>query len=175
MAGAGALGGLAGERVSARVFVCARCHAEVVVCSGCDRGRRYCGRECSAQARRASMREAGRRYQSGRAGRFAHARRASRYRQRQRLNPPPPPPPPLPKIVTHQCSQPTQAGDVLTVTVTVTGAGTQATQRRELPLSWRCVWCLRSSNGAVRVGFLRHGQADQPVAHWSRRGTPHGP
>ena len=36
------------------------------------------------QARRACLRKAGRRYQDSRAGRFAHARRARRYRQRQK-------------------------------------------------------------------------------------------
>lgn len=177
MAAAGALDGLTNEPVSARVFVCARCRAEVVVCSGCDRGRRYCGRGCSAQARRASMLEAGRRYQSSRVGRFAHASRSKRYRQRQRLKQQPPPlPPPWPsasasasaKIVTHQCSQATQAGDVLSVT------GKQSMQDGTLQ-SWRCCWCSRTGQGEVRGGFLRHGRPAHPVAHWSRRGTPHGP
>jgi hypothetical protein len=167
MPAAGAPSGLVSERVSARVFVCARCQAEVLVCSVCDRGRRYCGRECSAQARRASLREAGRRYQSGRAGRFAHARRAWRYRQRQLLEQPAPPPPT--KIVTHQCSQGPDAGDVLAATLNVV----QESGREELR-QWHCCWCARTGRSEVRGGFLRHGRVPQHVARWSRRGTPHG-
>ena len=85
-----------------RTFACALCQREVLLCSGCDRGQRYCGVGCRAQARRLSLRAAGRRYQDSRAGRFAHARRARRYRRRQdgqRQDSP------RPKIVTHQASQ----------------------------------------------------------------------
>ncbi len=67
-----------------RTFACALCQREVVLCSGCDRGQRYCGVACREQARRHSLRAARRRYQDSRAGRFAHARRARRYRQRLR-------------------------------------------------------------------------------------------
>ena len=75
-----------------RMFACALCQREVLLCSGCDRGQRYCSVGCREQARRDCLRAAGRRYQGSRAGRFAHARRARRYRLRQ-------------KIVTHQASQ----------------------------------------------------------------------
>ena len=81
-----------------RVYACARCQREVLVCSGCDRGQRYCSVACRRQARRECLLVAGRRYQSGRAGRFAHARRACRYRRRQ-------------KIVTHQASPGHPGGD----------------------------------------------------------------
>ena len=46
---------------SARVFNCARCHGQVVICSHCDRGNLYCGKRCSQAARRQSQREAARR------------------------------------------------------------------------------------------------------------------
>jgi len=172
MPAAGMLSGSEAGPVSARVFVCARCQAEVLVCSVCDRGRRYCGGECSAQARRASLREAGRRYQSGRAGRFAHARRARRYRQRQLHRPPSPSPSPSPaaKIVTHQCSQEMDAGDVLVAKLDVA-----QTTGCEEPAQWQCCWCARTGHSGVRRSFLRHARVPQHVAHWSRRGTPHGP
>jgi len=41
---------------SARLFNCARCQSQVVICSQCDRGNRYCGRACARVARRQSMR-----------------------------------------------------------------------------------------------------------------------
>jgi hypothetical protein len=40
---------------------------------------------------------------------------------------------------------------------------------------WHCCWCSRIGSGEVRGGFLRHGRAAERIAHWSRRGTPHGP
>ena len=78
-----------------RLFSCAHCRLEVLVCIGCDRGRRYCGSECSAQARRQAQHATGKRYQSTRAGSFAHARRARRYRQRERERLAQSSPPPL--------------------------------------------------------------------------------
>jgi hypothetical protein len=60
----------------ARLFVCARCRAQVLLCSRCDRGQRYCGRDCSRAARQGSRREAAQRYQRSRAGRLAHAQRS---------------------------------------------------------------------------------------------------
>jgi hypothetical protein len=55
----------------------------VVICSHCDRGNRYCGKQCAQTARRQSQREAARRYQASRRGRFAHAARQRRYRRRR--------------------------------------------------------------------------------------------
>ena len=56
---------------SARLFNCARCHCQVVLCSHCDRGQIYCGRSCAQAARRHATHAAGRRYQRSRRGRFA--------------------------------------------------------------------------------------------------------
>ncbi len=61
-----------------------RCRVQVIIYSRCDRGQIYCGAACSQAARRESQRDAGRRYQGGRRGRFAHAERARRYRRRRR-------------------------------------------------------------------------------------------
>ena len=85
---------------TARLFNCARCHSQVVICSHCDRGNIYCGPGCSQQARRESKRAAGRRYQRSRRGRFAHAERQHRYRTRRHK-------------VTHQGSAATVAHDSL--------------------------------------------------------------
>ena len=53
-----------------RTFACALCQREVLLCSGCDCGQRYCGVGCREQARGQCLRAAGRRYQDSRAGRF---------------------------------------------------------------------------------------------------------
>jgi hypothetical protein len=132
---------------SARAFACARCGAEVLVCSRCDRGQRYCGRECACPARRESVRAAGRRYQASRAGRFTHARRARRYRQRRRRE----------EIVTHHGSQaPHEAATVATdppaAQAAVAGDGAA-------PTRWHCHWCERVCTPLLRRGYLRRGRA----------------
>ena len=69
----------------ARRFLCARCRAPALVCSRCDRGQIYCATGCAAVARLQSQRDAGRRYQCSRPGRFMHAARTQRWRERQAL------------------------------------------------------------------------------------------
>jgi hypothetical protein len=56
-----------------RLFLCARCQAQVFVCSHCDRGQIYCAQGCGQTARRDAQRAAGRRYQASRRGRVNHA------------------------------------------------------------------------------------------------------
>ena len=140
-----------------RMFACALCQREVLLCSGCDRGQRYCSVGCGQQARRTSLRQAGRRYQDSREGRFAHARRARRYRQRQ-------------KIVTHQASQAgAMAGTVATDPVVAEVAAAAALAAP----AWRCWRCDGVCLPVVRRGFLRHGRVPE-VASQGARASVHG-
>lgn len=68
----------------ARLFLCARCRDQVLLCSHCDRGQRYCSRSCSSVSRRERRRETAQRYQSSRSGQLKHAARMGRWRQRRR-------------------------------------------------------------------------------------------
>lgn len=86
---------------TARLYHCARCHCQVIICSHCDRGNIYCGKSCAEQARLESQRAAGERYQRTRRGRFKHADRQRRYRARCQK-------------VTHQGSPETPSNDPLT-------------------------------------------------------------
>ena len=70
---------------AARLFTCASCRRQVVLCRRCDHGNIYCTRSCSDRARRRSMRLAGQCYQDSRRGRHKHAERQRRYRERRRL------------------------------------------------------------------------------------------
>ena len=70
--------------IPARLFLCSRCREQVLLCSRCDRGQRYCGPVCSGAARRANQRDAARRYQRGSDGRIKHAARQRRWRERKR-------------------------------------------------------------------------------------------
>jgi hypothetical protein len=69
---------------SARLFLCARCRDQVLLCSHCDRGQQYCGRACSSLSRRERRRETAERYQGSRGGQLKHAARSARWRQRRR-------------------------------------------------------------------------------------------
>jgi hypothetical protein len=64
------------------MFNCARCHRQVVICSHCDRGQRYCSTHCARVQRRRSAREAARRYQRTRLGGRNNAARQKRWRLR---------------------------------------------------------------------------------------------
>lgn len=65
---------------SARLFQCAHCHAQVIICSYCDHGQRYCSPDCAQVARKKHTRIANERYQKTRSGRHYHAERQQRYR-----------------------------------------------------------------------------------------------
>jgi hypothetical protein len=66
----------------ARLFLCVGCRIQVVLCSHCDRGNRYCSRACWRQVHDVARREAASRYQRSRCGRVRHAARSQRWRQR---------------------------------------------------------------------------------------------
>ena len=87
----------------ARLFLCARCRRQVLICSVCDRGQQYCNVRCSGLARDESLRAAGRRYQQSRRGRHCHAERQRRYRRRRREGA-------CREIVTHQGSASSRRG-----------------------------------------------------------------
>jgi hypothetical protein len=72
---------------AARLFLCSRCCSQVVLCSPCDRGQRYCGQACSKATRKDHQRGAGRRYQTSSDGSLKHAERSRRWRlsQKQKL------------------------------------------------------------------------------------------
>ena len=128
--------------ISARLFNYARCHTQVVLCSGCDRGHRYCGSACADTSREESQRAAGQRYQASRRGRHCHAARQQRYRQRQR------------EKVTHQGSPAAAVDDSLPVE-----PNEPLRQPVSIPArpdeSILCQRCARSCSPFVRLGWLR--------------------
>ncbi len=64
-----------------RLYFCQRCSTQVIICSHCDHGQRYCASVCAQNARLASLKRAAKKYQSSRAGRFNNAARQRRFRQ----------------------------------------------------------------------------------------------
>ena len=125
---------------TARLFHCARCRRQVLICRHCDRGNRYCGPGCSEPARRESLKAAGGRYQSSRRGRFTHAARQRRYRASR------------PKV-THQGSPPALPHDSLS-------PESRALRRQHIdfPVGHAqgpcCHFCKRPCSPFVRLDFL---------------------
>jgi len=151
----------------ARLFLCARCRVQVLICSDCDRGNRYCADGCSNVARRALQRDAGDRYQDSYWGRTKHAWRTRRWRQRRAEQQ---------QSVTHQGSHLAPADAVLVATpptvpatavtatlqpcsttpcIDVASAATSAATPKDRAV-WQCHWCHRGCMPHVRLGFLRH-------------------
>lgn len=134
-----------------RTFLCARCRDRVVICARCDRGQVYCANGCAGYARRAAQREAGRRYQQSRDGRFAHAERNRRYRLRR-------------KNVTHQGSPPTAPDGQLAAEPV--SAGTPALSH--------CHWCGCPCSAFLRQRFLRRRRVRSIDANASIPRHPQG-
>ncbi len=134
---------------AARLFLCARCRVQVLICRCCDRGQIYCAGGCAQEARHQAQRKAGQRYQASRRGRLAHAARSSRWRARQ-------------KNVTHQGSPPRHldAGVSMDATAAASASPVAPSSDVDAPSRdeaafWRCRWCGRCCSPLVRRGFLR--------------------
>jgi hypothetical protein len=144
----------------ARLFLCARCRDQVLLCSHCDRGQRYCGPACSRQARDAAQRDAARRYQRSRRGRMAHAARTRRWRSRRLAHRG------VANSVTHQGSQAGVAAaplaawthDTAASTLDATAAVTPPQDATELSKPPCCARCSAPLGTWLRQGFLRRGQ-----------------
>jgi hypothetical protein len=152
----------------ARLFVCARCRVQVLLCSRCDRGQRYCGRVCSGAARRQSLRAAASRYQRSWGGRIAHAARSRRWRQRccERVRDRAAAVEAAAvdggviEFVTHQGCPVPSADAPLPLTDEHAAAVTGALAS---PLAVRCRRCSAPLAPWVRQGFLRHGMRRWPA------------
>ncbi|CAB3775040.1 hypothetical protein LMG29542_08422 [Paraburkholderia humisilvae] len=130
-------------QATGRLFLCARCRAQVFICRRCDRGNRYCDADCAQAARRENTRAAGHRYQQSRSSRFAHAARARRHRVRC-------------KFVTHHRSPASPANDVLQPDPTdaAVAVATDACLAAA-PTTSRCHCCGCPLPLFVRTGFVR--------------------
>jgi hypothetical protein len=137
------------------MFLCARCRAQVALCSRCDRGQIYCGAECAQQARYHSQRAAGRRYQASRRGRMAHAARQQRYRARRQK-------------VTHQGSVP--SGTAALLAADEDADPTAITTAQVVRAHWHCHRCGTRCAPWVRNGFLRHHESRRANNNPHRRG-----
>ena len=126
---------------SARLYHCARCHCQVILCRACDRGHVYCANGCAQHARKDSLRRAGARYRSTWRGRLNNAARQRRFRARQRK-------------VTHHGSVAVAGPAVLPMTPTLPGdtAGNGYDRRAD---ALHCHRCGGQCSPFLRRDFLR--------------------
>ena len=129
------------EEASCRMFLCARCRSQVLVCRRCDRGQIYCAGTCAQQVRRHYQREARRRYQASPQGRAMHADRNRRYRARQRS-------------VTDQGPLKEHKSDALSG-VEVHRPMSDRSPSRCSPRNWRCHFCGQEASAFLRPSTLR--------------------
>lgn len=68
--------------VGLRIVVCGWCQARILLCSRCDRGKRYCCDDCREKGRTRSDRKASQKYARSERGRESNRQRQSRFRAR---------------------------------------------------------------------------------------------
>lgn len=142
-----------------RFYLCQRCRTQVIICRRCDRGQIYCSDNCSKAARCEALRASGRRYQQSSKGRFKHAERTRRYRQRRNK-------------VTHQGSTTPAQDDLL---ASNSAPDHDQHELKPLPASKsevHCHFCGAICSTFVRRNFL-HRHRVPNIAQLDRRGTQH--
>jgi hypothetical protein len=146
---------------SARLFLCAACRTQSLICSCCDRGQIYCAGDCAARARHRAQRAAGQRYQSSRRGRLAHADRTRRYRARG-------------KKVTHHGSPEPPRDDLLAPGSPTIAGDAAIPEERPRRTASHCHWCGRRCPAFVRREFLRRRLGRRDLMRHDRTGPEHG-
>ena len=142
------------DDASCRMFLCARCRSQVVVCRLCDRGQIYCVGTCAQEARRDRQREARRRYQATPRGRAMHADRNRRYRARQH------------RVTDHGLSKEHETGPL--PGLEVRAALSEPSSSRSSRGYRLCHHCGRSASTFLRLSMLRPARHRGKTSHISR-------
>lgn len=124
---------------TARIFNCARCRRQTLICTYCDRGNIYCGSGCARQSRIQNHRIANQVYQKTYQGRQKHAVRQRNYRLRQKQKI---------KKVTDQGSALVPPNDLL--------HPDKNTDKKTVSESLHCHFCGKGVSPYLRNGYLRH-------------------
>lgn len=164
---------------SARLFLCARCRDQVLLCSDCDHGQQYCSRSCASISRSERRHEAAKRYQRSPRGRLKHAARSACWRRRRRSMRKDATSRDIDKV-THQgcpdagleypllacdtpdaCETPEVIGSLADTALASPGAAPPAAP----PAALTCRRCARLLLPHVRLGYLRPGSVGRRGAH----------
>lgn len=143
----------------ARLFSCAHCHTQVIICSDCDSGQIYCSQTCSQTARRVACRATDARYQKTRQGKLKHAARQRRYRQRLQQKK---------EIVTDQSSLENTSHDVLPV------ESDEVNISPSTPLieGTCCHFCKKTVSDFLRYDFLGSDRGNSLTTKYFRTKNP---
>ena len=148
------------DETPCRMFLCARCRRQVLVCRRCDRGQIYCAGTCAGEARREAQRAARRRHQATPHGRTTHAERNRRYRARRRC------------VTDHGLSTDVEAARLRRSAIDV--ATDVPMPARRLPSRLSCHYCGHSPSLFVRLSPLRPRSCGRRIVELSR-GCPRPP
>ncbi len=143
-----------------RLYLCAGCRIQVLICSRCDRGQRYCSKDCSKSARSRSLGAANERYQKSPQGRLKHAERMRRYRRYKNK-------------VTYQGSAPDTPNDLLITNSAQDQKSTVLLSQAITSRVRQCHFCGAVCSEFVRYRFLDHRRV-QSFVQLDRRGTQRG-
>ena len=157
---------------TARLYNCARCHCQVVICGRCDRGNIYCP-NCAPVAFRESHRRADAEYQKTDRGKQNHKARQQRYLEKMTDKGSPGSPPASPSCANAEavssanakeerdaCSSPSPA-------TTTQPAQAPAPRRSDGNSGHSCDFCGRLCSAYLRLESLAHctvqEEGDDPV------------
>jgi hypothetical protein len=129
------------DQASCRMFLCARCRCQALVCRRCDRGQLYCAGTCAQKARHGRQRKARRRYQATVRGRAMHAERSRRYRARQQ------------RVTDHGLTKPGNEG--FSPRSDVNAVSSAPLLNRRSPTHPICHFCHRPASAFLRLSALR--------------------
>jgi hypothetical protein len=146
------------DQASCRMFLCARCRSQVLICRRCDRGQIYCVGTCAQQARCDRQREARRRHQATPRGRAMHADRNRRYRARQH------------GVTDHSPSKKREPG--LLPGMDVHAAVSEPSSGRSPLRYWSCHHCGQSASAFLRLSTLRPPRYRGKTSRSDRFGRP---
>jgi hypothetical protein len=122
-----------------RLFLCMRCHAQVVLCSRCDHGQIYCSIVCAHFARQKSLRLARLRYQQTFNGRRNHAASQGRYRMKLKI-----------KVTDHTSPPPFQNAPITSLE-----KKPEKTENEHSRSALHCCFCKKHVSDWIRNDFLR--------------------
>lgn len=130
-----------------RLFLCIRCHTQVILCSWCDHGQIYCSEICAFFARQKSLRLARSRYQKTFIGRRNHAACQARYRAK------------LKNKVTDHTSPPV----VQNVPMQSLENKPKKTENGQIKPTLTCCFCKKTVSAWIRNDFLRRKSHKKPT------------
>jgi hypothetical protein len=130
-----------------RLFLCLLCHEQVILCSRCDHGQIYCGKDCAYFSRQKSLRLARLRYQKTFNGRRKHAACQARYRRKLKN-----------KVTDHGSPHPPQDAPIESLE-----NRTERPEKEHEKPALCCCFCKKQVSAWMRRNFLKRRDYKKPT------------